>query len=200
VCFERQQIGRILAGDRQAAHAFVEDWAPDIKIWIKRRVPHDDVDDYCQFIWEHLAGSGWKVLSSWSGLGNDNAANRCNLAAYLRVVVDHRVTDLWRKTRNEPAFGEEYLDGGSEVNPDKFQTSPDHAEWNRRLSELDRALSTLAQNDRDMLVLSAHGFTYREIADRLGTNPNNVGVRLNQLRRRLRERLIEQLPGDFHNV
>ena len=190
----------MLAGDRRAADAFVEDWAPEIQRWIARRAPRDAVDDYCQFVWEHLARSHWKTLGDWPGLGNDNAANRGNLAAYLRIVVNNRVTDLWRKSRNEPAHGEEYPEGHSESNPDRFQTPSDHAEWDHRLSELDRALSTLSEKDREFLVLSAQGYTYREIAARFDTNPNNVGVRLNQLRRQLRERFIEQLPGDFHDV
>jgi RNA polymerase sigma factor (sigma-70 family) len=193
VCLERQKIRRILAGNRRAAEEFVEDWAADVKRWVAWRAPDDEVDDYCQFAWEHLATSGWSALSGWPGLDNDDAANRRHLAAYLRVVVNNKVTDLWRRSRNEPASGEEYLD-------DLFQTSSDNAEWDHRLAEVERALATLSDPDRELLLLSAEGYKYAEIAAQLNMTPNNVGVRLNFLRGRLRERFIERLPEDFHDV
>jgi RNA polymerase sigma factor (sigma-70 family) len=193
VCLERQKIAKILAGDHRAAEEFVEDWAADVKRWVERRAPKHEIEDYCQFAWEHLANAGWRVLGGWPGLEDDDVANRWKLAAYLKVVVNNKVTDLWRRSRNEPADGEPYLD-------ELFKTPSDDAEWDHRMSEMERALSTLPDRDRELIQLSTHGHTYVEIAAQLEMTPNNVGVRLNMLRRRLREYLVERLPEDFHHV
>jgi RNA polymerase sigma-70 factor (ECF subfamily) len=52
----------------------------------------------------------------------------------------------------------------------------------RQLSEVDRAVILLYLDEK----------SYREIGEIIGTNPNNVGVRINRIRDRLRRVLDEK--------
>jgi RNA polymerase sigma-70 factor (ECF subfamily) len=57
------------------------------------------------------------------------------------------------------------------------------------------ALATLPLNLRQPLMLQLEGFDYREIADLLGITTENVGVRLNRARERLKT-LSQQRGAD----
>lgn len=62
---------------------------------------------------------------------------------------------------------------------------------NDALNHLYAAIKQLSEVDRGVILLYLEEKSYQEIADILGTNPNNIGVRI----KRIKERLKKLLDG-----
>ncbi len=62
---------------------------------------------------------------------------------------------------------------------------------NESLEQLYRAIRQLSEVDRAVILLYLEEKSYLEIADIIGTNPNNIGVRI----KRIKERLKKLLDG-----
>jgi RNA polymerase sigma-70 factor (ECF subfamily) len=60
------------------------------------------------------------------------------------------------------------------------------------LNRLYDAIRHLSEVDRAVIVLYLDEKSHREIAEIIGTNPNNVGVRINRIKERLRRILDEK--------
>jgi RNA polymerase sigma-70 factor (ECF subfamily) len=60
------------------------------------------------------------------------------------------------------------------------------------LNQLYDAIRQLSEVDRAVILLYLDEKSHREIAEIIGTNPNNVGVRINRIKDRLRRILNEQ--------
>jgi RNA polymerase sigma-70 factor (ECF subfamily) len=60
------------------------------------------------------------------------------------------------------------------------------------LNRLFDAIRQLSEVDRAVIVLHLDEKSYREIGEIIGTNPNNVGVRINRIKDRLRRILDEE--------
>jgi RNA polymerase sigma-70 factor (ECF subfamily) len=60
------------------------------------------------------------------------------------------------------------------------------------LNQLYDAIRQLSEVDRAIIVLHLDEKSYREIGEIIGTNPNNVGVRINRIKDRLRRILDEK--------
>jgi RNA polymerase sigma-70 factor (ECF subfamily) len=60
------------------------------------------------------------------------------------------------------------------------------------LNRLYDAIRQLSEVDRGVIVLYLDEKSYREIGEIIGTNPNNVGVRINRIKDRLRRILDEK--------
>ena len=66
-----------------------------------------------------------------------------------------------------------------------------HAFSNEALNQLYAAIKHLSEVDRGVILLYLEEKSYQEIADIMGTNPNNIGVRI----KRIKERLKKILDG-----
>jgi RNA polymerase sigma-70 factor, ECF subfamily len=60
------------------------------------------------------------------------------------------------------------------------------------LNQLYDAIRQLSEVDRAVIVLHLDEKSYRDIGEIIGTNPNNVGVRINRIKERLRRILDEK--------
>ncbi|GAA3582182.1 hypothetical protein GCM10022395_33160 [Snuella lapsa] len=65
---------------------------------------------------------------------------------------------------------------------------------NESLDQLYHAIRQLSEVDRAVILLYLEEKSYQEIADIIGTNPNNIGVRI----KRIKERLKKILNGKFN--
>ena len=61
------------------------------------------------------------------------------------------------------------------------------------LNQLYRAIRQLSEVDRAVIMLYLEEKSYKEIAEIIGTNPNNIGVRI----KRIKERLKKIFNGSF---
>ncbi len=62
-------------------------------------------------------------------------------------------------------------------------------EQEQRVEQLYAALGTLPEADRSLALMHLDGLSYRELGEILGITENNVGVKLNRVRKRLAEQL-----------
>lgn len=67
-----------------------------------------------------------------------------------------------------------------------------HTFLDESLNELYRAIRQLSEVDRAVILLHLEEKSYSEIAEIMGTNANNIGVRITRIRERLRRLLNEQ--------
>ena len=93
------------------------------------------------------------------------------------------MTLLKKKKNNYQHFASDYLP--AEVAEDS-QTFADES-----LDKLYNAIRQLSEVDRGVILLYLEEKSYQEIADIIGTNPNNIGVRI----KRIKERLKKVLDG-----
>ena len=69
-----------------------------------------------------------------------------------------------------------------------------HSFTDESLNHLYDAIKQLTEVDRAVILLYLEEKTYQEIADIIGTNPNNIGVRI----KRIKERLKKLLHGKIY--
>lgn len=76
----------------------------------------------------------------------------------------------------------------SDVLPDEAVIES-HAFADESLNQLYAAIRHLSEVDRAVILLYLEEKTYQEIAEIMGTNPNNVGVRITRIKDRLKKLL-----------
>jgi len=69
------------------------------------------------------------------------------------------------------------------------QTEDNYAFSNESLNHLYAAIRKLSEIDRAIIMLYLEEKSYKEIADIIGTNPNNIGVRIQRIKIRLKKLL-----------
>lgn len=68
-----------------------------------------------------------------------------------------------------------------------------HIFANESLNQLYTAIKHLSEIDRAVILLYLDEKSYQEIADIIGTNPNNIGIRINRIKQRLKKILNNNL-------
>ena len=66
-------------------------------------------------------------------------------------------------------------------------TEDTHAFADEDLNQLYDAIRQLSEVDRAVILLYLEEKTYQEIANIMGTNPNNIGVRIKRIKQRLKK-------------
>jgi RNA polymerase sigma-70 factor (ECF subfamily) len=66
-----------------------------------------------------------------------------------------------------------------------------HAFADESLNQLYDAIRQLSEVDRAVILLYLEENSYQEIADIIGTNPNNIGVRIKRIKQRLKKILTQ---------
>jgi RNA polymerase sigma-70 factor (ECF subfamily) len=69
------------------------------------------------------------------------------------------------------------------------ETEDNHAFSDESLNLLYDAIRKLSEIDRAVIMLYLEEKSYQEIADIIGTNPNNIGVRVNRIKVKLKKAL-----------
>ena len=131
----------------------------------------EDFEDYyqevCLQIWR--SNNKFKGESEWS-------------TWIYRLSLNVCLTLLKKKKNNSKQFASDYIPNG--VIEDS-QTFSDES-----LNELYGAIKQLSELDRGVIMLYLEEKSYQEIADIIGTNANNIGVRIKRIKERLKKILI----------
>jgi RNA polymerase sigma-70 factor (ECF subfamily) len=132
------------------------------------RVDSEDRKDLFQEIVYQL----WRSYESFKG--------ESSISTWLyRVALNTAITSL-RKTGKVPEHIE--LDEQSLQVPESFDT-PERSE---QLRQLYSAIRSLGEVDRALIMLYLEDLSYKEIAEVLGLTEDNVGVKLNRIKTKLR--------------
>lgn len=134
----------------------------------------EDFEDYYQEV----------CLQIWRS--NDNFRQQCEWSTWVyRISLNVCLTLLKKKKNNHQYFASDAL-------PEEI-TVDNHAFENDALNQLYDAIKHLSEVDRAVILLYLDEKTYQEIADVLGTNPNNIGVRIKRIKERLKKILDEKI-------
>ena len=134
----------------------------------------EDFEDYYQEV----------CLQIWRSKNNFRA--QCLWSTWVyRISLNVCLTLLKKKKRN----GQIYF--ASDVLPDVIITE-NKAFEDESLNQLYVAIRLLSEVDRALIILYLEEKSYQEIAEILGTNANNIGVRVNRIKERLKKILDEK--------
>ena len=136
----------------------------------------EDFEDYYQEV----------CLQIWRS--RDSFNEQCKWSTWVyRVSLNVCLTLLKKKKNN----GQTYFT--SDVLPDVIITE-NKAFEDESLNQLYVAIRHLSEVDRALIILYLEEKSYQEISDILGTSANNIAVRVN----RIKERLKKILDGKFN--
>ena len=183
------------AGDRRVAAEFVREWYPRVEGWVDDVTSPDNVEDYTQAVFLHLAEDGWRRLFQWKGLSAEATDNPQSLASFLKTVTRRKVIDLYRADHPD---GLEIL-GQEHIPEDGSGASQPHITQARELFKLAfrACFARLQRKDQRMLVMRLKGFADEEIGEKFGRSTASVRQRRAQAYKKLRECLAIRAPGQF---
>jgi len=118
------------------------------------------------------------VYQLWRSFGSFKGESRISTWLY-RVALNTAITSL-RKTKKLPGTTE--LDDRSLHVSVSFDT-PERSE---QVQQLYSAIRSLGEVDRALVMLYLEELSYKEIAEVLGLTEDNVGVKLNRIKTKLR--------------
>ena len=132
----------------------------------------EDFEDYYQEV----------CLQIWKS--SDNFREQSEWSTWIyRLTLNVCLTLLKKKKNNPQHFVSDYLPAEA--------IEDSHVFSDESLDHLYGAIKQLSEIDRAVILLYLEEKSYQEIGDIMGTNPNNIGVRI----KRIKERLKKLLDG-----
>lgn len=128
----------------------------------------EDFEDYYQEV----------CLQIWRSKDNFRAQSEWSTWVY-RVSLNVCLTLLKKNKNNTQHFVSDSLPNDETEDNDAFS--------DESLNLLYAAIRKLTEIDRAIIMLYLEEKSYQEIADIIGTNPNNIGVRVQRIKMRLKK-------------
>ncbi|MGQ7871239.1 RNA polymerase sigma factor [Sunxiuqinia sp. sy24] len=128
----------------------------------------EDFEDYFQEV----------CLQIWRSKENFREESEWSTWVY-RISLNVCLTLLKKKKNNGQQFVSDSLTAE--------ETEDSHAFSDESLNLLYDAIRRLSEIDRAIITLYLEEKSYQEIADIIGTNPNNIGVRVKRIKTRLKK-------------
>jgi RNA polymerase sigma-70 factor (ECF subfamily) len=135
----------------------------------------EDFEDYYQEV----------CLQIWKSRNNFRGNSEWSTWVY-RLSLNVSMTLLKKKKNNHQHFASDYLPAELTEEPLTFS--------DESLDQLYNAIRQLSEIDRGVILLYLEEKSYQEIADIIGSNSNNIGVRI----KRIKERLKKLLDGKIN--
>ena len=128
----------------------------------------EDFEDYYQEV----------CLQIWRSKDNFREQSEWSTWIY-RLSLNVCLTLLKKRKNNHQYFASDYLPEQAIEDSNVFA--------DESLNQLYDAIRQLSEIDRAVILLYLEEKTYQEIADIIGTNPNNIGVRIKRIKERLKK-------------
>jgi RNA polymerase sigma-70 factor (ECF subfamily) len=128
----------------------------------------EDFEDYFQEV----------CLQIWRSKENFREESEWSTWVY-RISLNVCLTLLKKKKNNVQHFASDSLTAE--------ETVQNYAFSDESLNRLYDAIRQLSEIDRAIIMLYLEEKSYQEIADIIGTNPNNIGVRVKRIKSRLKK-------------
>ncbi|MFT5168914.1 MAG: RNA polymerase sigma-70 factor (ECF subfamily) [Saprospiraceae bacterium] len=129
----------------------------------------EDFEDYYQEV----------CLQIWRSKDNFREQSEWSTWIY-RLCLNVCLTLLKKKKNSNQYFA-------SDSFPEEEAVEESHAFADESLNQLYDAIRRLSEIDRAVILLYLEEKTYQEIADIIGSNPNNIGVRIKRIKERLKK-------------
>jgi len=136
----------------------------------------EDFEDYYQEVCLQI----WRTRNNFKG--------QCEWSTWVyRIALNVCLTMLKKQKKSGYTyFTSDALPDGVMVENNAFESEA--------LNQLYAAIKHLSEVDRALILLYLEEKPYQEIANIMGTNPNNIGVRVN----RIKERLKKIIDGKYN--
>ncbi|MCF6407468.1 sigma-70 family RNA polymerase sigma factor [Chitinophaga filiformis] len=121
------------------------------------------------------------VLQLWKAWPAFNRQSKVSTWLY-RISLNTAIT-RFRRSRTTPVFRPLGVDSDNYAEPPPQRIDVQYA------PELQQAISRLNKFDKSLLLLYLDDKTYSEIAEILGLSISNVGVKINRIKKKLKEML-----------
>lgn len=127
----------------------------------------EDFEDYYQEV----------CLQIWRSRQNFEKQSEWSTWIY-RVALNVCLTLLKKKKTGKQYFASDFLPEEATEDSRAFSDEP--------INQLYKAIRQLSEVDRGVILLYLEEKSYQEIADIMGTNANNIGVRIKRIKERLK--------------
>ncbi|MEO5592941.1 MAG: RNA polymerase sigma factor [Chitinophagaceae bacterium] len=118
------------------------------------------------------------ILSAWKGFGNFKGDAKFSTWLY-RVALNTAITFYRKEKRQvETATYEEYHFNG---------IAETRLKEDEQLNAMHRAIADLSNIDKGLVMLYLEDYNYQDIGDIMGISPNNVAVKMNRIKIKLKE-------------
>lgn len=122
------------------------------------------------------------LIQLWQALRKFKAKAKLSTFIY-RVALNTAIT---HKTRRKKKMNAETLESTMPVIADETKNLLEQEDQrNSKIDLLYKCINRLDKDDRAIILLHLEGQTYEEIAEITGITSNNVGVKLNRIRKKL---------------
>jgi RNA polymerase sigma-70 factor (ECF subfamily) len=132
----------------------------------------EDFEDYYQEV----------CLQIWRS--RDNFREQSEWSTWIYRLTLNVCLTLLKKKKNDP-----HHFASDSLHPELIEEN--HAFADESLNQLYDAIKKLSEVDRAVILLYLEEKSYVEIAEIIGTNPNNIGVRIKRIKERLKKLLTQ---------
>jgi len=116
------------------------------------------------------------TLQAWKAFGSFRGDAKFSTWLY-RVALNTAIT-FFRKEKRQPSIL------STEIFPEKSDYNDPVEE---QVKAMYKAISSLSKIDKALVMLYLEDYDYKEIGDMLGITPNNVAVKMNRIKVKLKE-------------
>lgn len=134
---------------------------------------HSDREDLFQEI----------TLQAWKAYGNFRGDAKFSTWLY-RVALNTAITYFRKEKRNPGIFS-------TDIVPDQPEENIDPVEEQLKIMYI--AIGQLSKIDKALVMLYLEDYSYIEIGDMMGITPNNVAVKMNRIKMKLKEETQKQM-------
>lgn len=173
---DAELLKRFMAKDEAAFNALYSKYRLPLFSYIHRLLPNScnsTIDDYFQQVWI-------KVLANLSGYDE-----RQKFFAWICRIAHNLVIDSYRRNA-----GRQYVELVENIsNNDNSGSMAEKMEQNEMLEQVELYIAELPPPQREVLEYRRAGLSFKEIAERTGTNMNTVLGRMHYAVAKLKESL-----------
>ncbi|WP_026948112.1 RNA polymerase sigma factor [Algoriphagus marincola] len=131
----------------------------------------EDFEDYYQEV----------CLQIWKS--KDRFQDQSEWSTWVYRLTLNVCLTLMRKSKKQKSYE------SNELSPGDQKEENAQAISDESLNQLYAAIRELSEIDRAVILLYLEEKSYQEIAQIMGTNPNNIGVRIKRIKERLKKKL-----------
>ena len=128
------------------------------------------------------------VIQLWKSYSKFRGESKFSTWLY-RIAINTAISDLRKKKHHTAHVAPEQL-------PSDIQEIQYHKEKEERLQQMHAAIDELTEIEKGIVMLYLEEKSYEEMEDILGINQNNLRVKMNRIKEKLRQRMIPSHYAD----
>lgn len=119
------------------------------------------------------------LIQLWKSFPSFKGESKISTWIY-RIAINTSITQF-RKSKRKPIH--------ENISDVKAESISDPESKQEDVEQLDRAIALLADIEKAIILLYLDEYSYREIAEVIGTTESNIGFKINKIKKKLKETL-----------